>query len=1281
MMYRRVLEVHPSNARAGHLMGLLAYQMGRNDDAIEFITTAIKIDRFNAVFHADLAEIYRALGKLPEAIAACHEALKCDPGMAAVHNCLGQLHQAQDRPSEAIACYRQAVDLDGKSVSAHANLGAALRSAGELAEAQAMLQRAVQLAPNQPDNYLGLGVCLYDLGQDLDAIACYQKAIRLKPDLAKAHFNCALARLAMGDFANGWREFETRHSFPELVRRRYLLPMWSADESPARGVLIHAEQGLGDTLQFIRYVPLVAQRAARVVVDVHEELIPLLSQSGYGNLISDGVVPQDCERQLPLMSAPRVLGTTLGSIPQAVPYLSAREELVATWREKLAALGGFRVGVHWQGRRTYYNDHARSIPLKHFEPLAKMAGVQLVSLQKKEGTEQLAEVSARFTVHDLGPELDEAAGAFMDTAAVIRNLDLVITSDSAVAHLAGGLGAPVWVALPVGSDWRWLRSAPTAPGIRRCDCSANRRRARGARYSPRWPPSSPSSSWRGLREPDDTSTKGHNHGRTRQSQSPASHGSHAHHRRSHSDRDRTSASRAAGRGRTDLSPGAGGRAAPCGALHLLGLVALQAGSADSAVEFISQAIRLDGGRAAFHGNLGEAFRALGRLDDARLCYEQALRLDPSLAAAHNNLGTILQAQGKLDQAIVHYRAAADLMPHYADAHNNLGTAYQDQGQWTQAIASYRRAVEVAPAYPKGHYNLGVAYQAMGQNQLARDAMRRAVALADNYAEAHHALARMLQQDGNLDAAESHLRRAIELQPSSAEAHCSLGLLHQARGKPGEAIAEYTFALGLRPQYAEAHYNWGTVLAAQNQLADAATRYRQAIACKPDMADAHYNLGTVLQKLNRLDEAAGAYREAVRIRPDFVLALNNLGNVHFLQDRPDEAIACYERALATNPEHAEALNNLGNVLQARGETAKTVECFERAVRAKPESAEALGNLANVLHLQGHTDRALDYYQRSLRIAPDFAESHHNLALLYLSQGRFAEAWPEFAWRLKCANYPRRVLREPLWHGEDLNGRTLLIHAEQGFGDTLMLLRYVPLVRARGGRVLLEVQPRLVPLLTAADYRDVIAGGSPLPPFDLQIPILNLPGVFGTTVETIPSVVPYLTADPSLVDAWRDKLAPLAGRRVGIGWQGSRGYALDRTRSIALKHFAALAAVAGVQLISLQKTDGREQLSEVAGQFAVHDLGESLDEAGAFVDTAAVMKNLDLVITSDTALAHLAGALGVPVWVALAKVPEWRWLTGRADSPWYPTMRLFRQSSAGDWPEVFTRMADELRERVR
>ncbi len=259
--------------------------------------------------------------------------------------------------------------------------------------------------------------------------------------------------------------------------------------------------------------------------------------------------------------------------------------------------------------------------------------------------------------------------------------------------------------------------------------------------------------------------------------------------------------------------------------------------------------------------------------------------------------------------------------------------------------------------------------------------------------------------------------------------------------------------------------------------------------------------------------------------------------------------------------------------------------------------------------------------------------------------------------------------------------MLIHAEQGLGDTLQFIRYARLADRLGGPIVVEVQPALVPLLTASGYRNLLAGGSPLPAFDIHASLMSLPGLLATTVDTVPADVPYLATDPELIARWRERLAETPGFQVGIVWQGNPSYTFDRFRSIPLLEFAPLAAVAGVELLSLQKNAGVEQIAALEGRFRVRDLGSTLDATGgAFLETAAVMANLDLLVTSDTAAAHLAGGLGVPVWLVLGKACEWRWMNDRTDSPWYPTMRLFRQSRQGDWSDVFHAMQRELTELV-
>ena len=348
--------------------------------------------------------------------------------------------------------------------------------------------------------------------------------------------------------------------------------------------------------------------------------------------------------------------------------------------------------------------------------------------------------------------------------------------------------------------------------------------------------------------------------------------------------------------------------------------------------------------------------------------------------------------------------------------------------------------------------------------------------------------------------------------------------------------------------------------------------------------------------------------------------------------------------------------------------------------RPDYAEAHNNLGNVLLDQGKFDESAARFEQALALRPDYAVAQMGLASCYLVQGKYELGWPAYEGRLRLPGVePQPSL--PRWTGEPLAGRRVLLVAEQGLGDTLHFVRYARLLKERCARVVLACHAALGRLLASHPDLDelfILGSAVDLPRSDFYLPLLSAPGAFHTTASTIPSEVPYLSADPELTDQWRRELAGIDGFKIGIAWQGSRGYRFDRSRSIPLADFAPLASLPGVRLVSLQKGFGSDQVATV--DFPVLDLSGRLDEvAGPFMDTAAVIRNLDLVVTPDTAIAHLAGALGVPVWVALQFSPDWRWLQGRDDSPWYPTMRLFRQTTFGGWPEVFERITKAIKAR--
>lgn len=565
----------------------------------------------------------------------------------------------------------------------------------------------------------------------------------------------------------------------------------------------------------------------------------------------------------------------------------------------------------------------------------------------------------------------------------------------------------------------------------------------------------------------------------------------------------------------------------------------------------------------------------------------------------------------------------------------------------------------------------------GQLGRAEAAFRQVVQAHPANVEALHLLADTCQDAGKLEEAVRYFREAVRLAPGRVEGHNGLGISLTLLGRLPEALASFQEALRVKPDSAEAFNNVGTVYQRLGNYSEAATNFRQAVRLRPQFAEGHNNLGVALMGLNKLEEALATFRRSLELKPDYVEAHKNAGIALRDLDRLDEAIASFETALRLKPDYADGLISLGLAQMKLGKLDEAIATYHRALELRPDFAEGHNNLGIMYLDQGRIDDALAQYRRTIRLKPDYPDGHWNHALLLLLLGDFRHGWLEYEWRRKMRNVGANI-RQPLWSGAPLEGKTILLFTEQGAGDTFQFVRYAPLVQARGGRVVLAARANLVPMLARSPGIDVLyAQGAQPPLFQFFAPLMSLPGIFETDLDSIPAQVPYLFADPELIEKWRSELASVDGLRIGVAWQGDPKYPGDRNRSFPLEHFAPLARVPGVRLLSLQKGPGREQIEALSGQFPVIDLADRLDvSGGAFMDTAAVMMNLDLVITSDTAIAHLAGGLGLPVWVALSKVPDWRFLLEREDSPWYPTMRLFRQPAVKDWPSVFQRMAHEL-----
>jgi tetratricopeptide (TPR) repeat protein len=538
-----------------------------------------------------------------------------------------------------------------------------------------------------------------------------------------------------------------------------------------------------------------------------------------------------------------------------------------------------------------------------------------------------------------------------------------------------------------------------------------------------------------------------------------------------------------------------------------------------------------------------------------------------------------------------------------------------------------------------------------------------------------------QKAGQLIEAERLCRQITAAKPDFFDAVHLLAYVQSELGRKEAALTNYDRAIALRPGHAAALSNRGNTLQDLQRFDEALASYDRALSVQPDFAAALSNRGNALRALKRFEEALASYDRALAVRPDFADALSNRGATLYELKRFTEALASYDRALAVRPDAAETLSNRGAALYELKRFAEALASYDRALAVQPAYAEAHFNRGNALQELKRFDEALASYGRALAIRPDYAAAHANQALCRLLIGDFDRGWEGYEWRWQTeplqSNKP--TFAQPLWLGrEDISGKTILLHAEQGYGDAIQFCRYVPMVAARGARVILQVPERLSGLMsTLSGAPQVRAAGKIQAGFDVHAPLLSLPLAFGTKLETIPSATPYLFASSKAASDWAKRLGPKRRPRIGLAWSGSPTHKNDHNRSINLGSLLPLFEI-DATLVSLQKDTRGEGEKALKGQMGLLDFCDELED---FSDTAALMSNLDLVISVDTSVAHLAGALGKPIWVLLPFVPDWRWLLDREDSPWYPTARLFRQDDKCDWDSVIGRVHSALHDFVQ
>ncbi|MBL0374841.1 tetratricopeptide repeat protein [Rhizobium sp. KVB221] len=1093
--------LEPDQASVYQNQAIALLSAGDADGAVAAAARAVELRPDNAGGYVNLVLPLIKRKSYDEAATMLQEGLRIAPGHAGLLTQAGHLAIETKDWAAAEDYTRAALQADPGSIDAIYNMAVLRQHQGRHAEALADFSKVLTAHPTHEAAFVNMGVSLRNLGRVDDAVRHFSAGLARWPDLPALRYNLAVSRLYLGQWREGWPDYELRAELAGSLDKttRSTMPLWDGGAITGKTLLVLHEQGFGDTFQFIRFIYGLTDRAAKVIFVCHKRLYSLLSRldifaSGRIELIADegSLPPHDVH--IPLMSLTRIFQIGPDNIPIGFPKLALESSRIERWRSLGRQLDEpsrpWRIGLSWQGNPAAAVDRGRSIPLADFEPLSALGDrVGFLSLQRHFGTDQPLPFGLNLTIP--GEEFDSGEEAFVDTAALMMSLDLVITSDTAVAHLAGMMGRPVWLLLKKTPDWRWGPEGVLSP----------------------WYPTM-----------------------------------------------RLFRQKTEGDWRTLLEEVAG---------ELERLVVSPKERTDDSDNAVRQALQLH-----MRGKVAEAAPIYQAEHGAR-------RSDPQFLNFHAM--AILEAGAR--------NAAA--------ARSGLALGMQ--------------SVALAPGVGDYWSNVAVLLDSMGNRADSKRALRFALAVNPGHVPSLVSLAKKESADGDPEKALRTLKTILDRAPNTVPALSAL-------------------------------------------------------------ANVYADMGRHL-------DGARALRRAVDVEPENSKLWVQLGAEYSAAERPFDAAVSWERALAANPVNADAWSNLGVHERTHGPLELSCYLQRRAVECDPQHAEAWNNLG-IAELEATRDQvSIEAFSQAIAVRPGYPDAHLALGMALLNSGDFENGLKHYEWRLMADKLGIATNRPniPLWRGDDPKGLSIFLMAEQGFGDAFQFSRYAIWLKERGAaKVYIGCRSKIAHLLGTIPGVDAVFGdGAKLPKADAMAYIMSMPALTGMRLDTIPAHESYMTADPVRVTRWAEWLAAKPGFRVGIVWQGNPDPKVDKGRSYPLAALEPLSRIPGVRLIALQKGPGEEQIEALGGRFEVERPDDDFDTGtDAFADTAAMMMNLDLVVTSDTAVAHLAGALGKPCWVVLKAHPEWRWLTERSDSPWYPSSRLFRRFKDEEEDTPFAAVMERL-----
>ena len=747
----------------------------------------------------------------------------------------------------------------------------------------------------------------------------------------------------------------------------------------------------------------------------------------------------------------------------------------------------------------------------------------------------------------------------------------------------------------------------------------------------------------------------------------------------------------------------------------LGVLANEANQPELAVSMLEQAISLSPDLAPAYQNLGIALDKLGRNDEAAKFFKRAASLAPDSgdqtpkvlekksaplktkttakpppqppgtdSLPNDQLQTVIQLYQTGNMAGTEQKCR-EMLKQFPDSYmllNILGAAVQAQGRVEEAIQCFDRMLSLNPDFSEGYYNRGVAFSETGQRQAAAEDYSRAVALNPDFYNAHLNLGLTLDRLGRCDEAIQSFDQAIALEPDNAHGYNNRAFSLMNASRLDAALKDCETAIAMDTNLPEIHNIRGLIYDKIGKHQRAVNCFKQALQLKPGAVQFQVNLAKSLNELEKYEQALTHCNQAVDTHPNSPDAFYNRGIALQGLMRLEEAVESYDRAIELSPKASDAFCNRGICFHRLGQIDKGFADFNQAIKLTPDNVRAYSNRGLSHRRFGQFDLAEKDFEQALSIDPNHGLTLFNRAVLYLLRGDFERGWKEYEWR--WTKSAKRIFRYgKVWEGEPLSGKRIFIYGEQGLGDFIQFVRYLPQLQNMGARVVLECGKALGRLMVnfkghdrleiKVDDKEPQIKNS----FDYHLPIMSLPMMFHSNLDTIPAKVPYLFADTDLKRIWQSRIENKDALGVGVVWAGNPSHKGDRRRSVSLSRFSPLKEFNGVHLYSLQKEIHELWTDQDPGNFFTRDFGPQLSD---FADTAAIISNLDLIISVDTSVAHLAGALGKETWILLPFSPDWRWLIHREDSPWYPTVRLFRQPAPGDWDNVFETVTEALKQKI-